>query len=98
MADDTPYSRADTLSRARRHQEALDCLQASPEAVSGDARAIALMGVQFLELGKPDEALAAFERSLALDPTRAAVHTDAASALTRLGRTDEALAAYARAL
>ena len=51
-----------------------------------------------LELGRADEAVTHFTRSLALNPTSAAAHYNLATALTVARRLDEAIAEYRRAL
>jgi tetratricopeptide (TPR) repeat protein len=54
-------------------------------------------GLFSLQAGRPAEALAAFDRGLAVRPD-ATGHYNRACALARLGRTDQAFAALARAL
>jgi tetratricopeptide (TPR) repeat protein len=50
------------------------------------------------DVGKTEEAIEYFERSLELKPNSAEVHNNLANALCELGRTDEAIAHYRRAL
>jgi tetratricopeptide (TPR) repeat protein len=81
---------------------------ASPPAV--EARAVAAApppahafgayrdGLRLAAVGRTDEARAAFERALALDPTLAAAHTNLGLLAHAEGRADEARAAFERAL
>ncbi len=55
------------------------------------------LGSALLELGRADEAIAAYEKSLGLDPDFADAHRNLADALTDAARLDEAIAHYARA-
>jgi len=55
-------------------------------------------GLRLAASGRTDEARAAFERALALDPTLAAAHTNLGLLAHAAGRTDEARAAFERAL
>ncbi len=63
-----------------------------------DAEALFLIGNDRYTSGRRDEALAAYDRALALDPNDAAAWYNKGVALAALGRRDEALAAYDRAL
>lgn len=64
---------------------------------SNDARSLAEIGHLELNGGRPAQALALYDRSLAADPTAARVHVNRAIALGRLDRKDESLAAVRRA-
>ena len=65
----------------------------------GDLQALKQLGLVMLaQLGRTDEALAAFDRALAIDPQDAEAHNYRGVALALLGRIDEALAAFDRAL
>ncbi len=55
-------------------------------------------GMSLHELGKREEALAAYEQALRLDPNNASVHECRGLVLGQLGRREEALAAYEQAL
>ena len=56
------------------------------------------LGVMLVEAGKPEQALAHYHTSLALDPKLAETHFNLGKALSRMGRTDEAIAAYETSL
>lgn len=56
------------------------------------------IGLLFADLARPTEALAAFDRTLALDDAHAKAHNNRGSALQQLDRLPEAEAAYRRAL
>ena len=64
----------------------------------GSARAHAKMGLALAGQGRLEEALASYDRAVALEPDRAVTHLGRARALAGTGRSDEALAAYDRAL
>ena len=96
-ADDA-YSRALSLFRAKRPLEAIDCLQADPDALAGSADALGLMGTVLVTLGRHQDALPFFERSLALDQNRLATLVDMGVALGNLDRRKEAVACYDKAL
>jgi tetratricopeptide (TPR) repeat protein len=64
----------------------------------GDLPALMDLGAAAYFAGLKAEALAAFERALALDPQDAPAHSNRGVVLADLGRKDEALAAYDRAL
>jgi len=49
-------------------------------------------------LGRPEEALAAYDQALAVDPGLAGAHTNRGNVLRDLGRPEDALAAYDRTL
>lgn len=56
------------------------------------------IGLFFSDLTRPADALAAFDRALALDGTHAKAHNNRGAALQQLGRAAEAEAAFRRAL
>lgn len=69
-------------------------LELAPD-VAGAHNAVAL---GLLELGRPEEALAACRRALALSPGLLDAQVNLGSALSTLGRHEEAVAAYRKAL
>ena len=54
-------------------------------------------GNVLLDLNRPADALASYDRAIALKPDHAKAHSNRAMALTNLGRHVEALAAYDKA-
>src|ERR1700722_9298293 len=68
-------------------------LQAAEPAIAHIERGNAL-----LALGRPGDALAAYDQALALGPGNAIAHMDRGTALEALGRREDALAAYDQAL
>jgi predicted O-linked N-acetylglucosamine transferase (SPINDLY family) len=62
------------------------------------AAALSNLGIALSEAGRPSEALACFERSLALAPGNAETHYNFGNARMAIHRYDEALASYDRAL
>jgi tetratricopeptide (TPR) repeat protein len=68
-----------------------------PAAVSDAAKAFAEANAHF-EKNENTEALAAYERAIALDPARADFHVGKGRTLARLRRYDDAFAAYGAAL
>ena len=56
------------------------------------------LGLVLLDLGRLDDAIAAFETALALDPDFAAAHGNLGDALHLQGRLDEALASHRQAI
>ena len=55
-------------------------------------------GIALRDLGRFEEALAACDRAIEIDPRHAVAHTNRGNALRDLGRFEEALAAYDRAI
>jgi tetratricopeptide (TPR) repeat protein len=80
------------LAEAERGYRAL--LKIAPT----DARVPAHLAVLLLEQGRNDDALAALDRTLALDPGQAGMLTNKGNVLVALGRFPEALAAYDAAI
>ena len=62
------------------------------------ARVHNLMGQSYVRLGQPEQALASYDRAIALQPDFADAHGNRATVLGALGRLDESLAGYDRAL
>ena len=88
--------RATMLVQNGRYWEAADlCRRVVAATASGEAYDI--LGAALIMLGDDEEALAAFDRALALRPDAAPWHNDRGQALARLGRMEEALAAFERA-
>ena len=89
------------LRQAGRLQEALACCnQAMAGAPAGDPWAavlIATSGEVLFDLGRPQDALAAFDQALARNPGIAAAWNNRGLALNQLGRHGEALDSFARA-
>jgi tetratricopeptide (TPR) repeat protein len=73
---------------------ALDCLEATAEASRDFADVHHLRGVCHAMLGRPYEALAAFDRAVQLNGAYAEAHVSRAITLNDLGRCDEAQEAF----
>lgn len=91
------YAKARALGREGRLAEALEMLSAAGETAE-HAPSLALSGVLLAMSGRPADAVAAFDRSIALDPGQAVVHSDRGVALGALERRQEAIAAFDTAL
>ncbi|HEU0052693.1 MAG TPA: tetratricopeptide repeat protein, partial [Longimicrobium sp.] len=76
---------------------ALEDLQAVAERHPTFADVQNLMGLCLSLVGRPEEALAAFDAALALNPGYVEAHLNRAITLNDLGRTDEAHAAFQHA-
>src|SRR5215218_2773455 len=76
---------------------ALEDLQAAAERHPGFADVQNLMGLCLSLAGRPEEALAAFERATALNRGYVEAHLNLAITLNDLGRTDEARESFQRA-
>ena len=72
-------------------------LHAGLERQGDDEQMLALLGETLSLVGRHDEALAAFQGCLAVQPANPASHNNLGLALSNLGRVDEAEAAYRRA-
>ena len=70
----------------------------APWRAPGDSRVHSNLGVALQETGRGDEALAAFNRSIALKDDDAGVHCNLGAALQAAGRLEESIAACNRAL
>ncbi len=93
------YQRALTLNRMRRHADALQALQ--PLLDPADPRAAGawmLFGQTLQSLGRHAEAVAPYERALALAPTLGRAGALLGQLLQSLGRPAEAAAAFERAI
>ena len=73
---------------------AIAALGSAPE----DADGLTVMGVAMLQLGRPDEAVAALRRAELLDPQSPEIPVDLSFALTDLGLYEEGIRAGERAL
>jgi tetratricopeptide (TPR) repeat protein len=76
----------------------LAAAKVATEVLPSSAVAWRSYGPALAKLGRHKEALAAYDRALALDPDDAWAHSTRGAALRMLGRLEEALAAYDRAL
>ena len=92
---------ADAVARARERFSARDyhgtvlLLQESLAEGTAYADAYNLMGLALALVGRPVDALAAFDRALALNERYVEAHLNRAVLLTDLGRTEEAARAFA---
>ncbi len=69
-----------------------------PALEEAEAMELVQQGMSFASLGQEEEALARYDRALALAPNEAAIHNNRGNSLSRTGRVEEALAAFSRAL
>lgn len=90
FAQQPDLGRADQLVREGKYQEAYDLLAPSADAHKGDAQFNYLLGRAALGTKRAEQALALFERSLALRPNDVAAHLALGRAYFALGRYAEA--------
>lgn len=103
MAEDdraftTLIAQANTALRNNRESEAMRLLDAALAIRPGDRDAANMKGGLLGNLGRFDDALAAFRQGLAAHPDAGELHYNAAFALQCLERYDEAAGEYASAL
>jgi tetratricopeptide (TPR) repeat protein len=68
-----------------------------PRRTDTDAWELSNKGLGLMALGRPQEALACYDRAIARNPLAAAVHNNRGNALVGLDRFDEGLLAFAKA-
>lgn len=90
--------RAQLMLAHRDYASAAETLKKLSALAPRDVRVWVLLGDAEVALGKPDDALASYERALELNPGDSNLHLLRAWALDRLGRNDDALAECGRAL
>ena len=101
MAADADALYRDALSACEqgRIEDGVAILRQGARArIRTQARIHKLLGMALAHLGRNEEALASFDRALALGPATAGLHGSRADALVALGRLDEAVQSYDRAL
>ena len=105
MEIDMRLLQGDTLMGMRLRERSLAAYEkaeplcaAQVAANPGSARAHAKMGLALAGQGRLEEALASYDRAVALEPERAVTHLGRAQALAGMGHGEEALAAYDRTL
>lgn len=86
------------LSRKGDHRRAVHNLRIATELRPGSVQALNNLGLAFLAAGRPDSALAAFDRGLAVSPASAELHLNRAAAFTALDRKSEAVTDLRRAV
>lgn len=79
-------------------QGALTFIDAFLEGAPKDTEALNLRGIALRRMGRPAEAVAAYDRALTLRPRYAPLHFNLAIALDRLGRLEDAALSYERAI
>ena len=100
---DALYNLAQVLQAQGKHDEAkaiytkVDQLQQARDAL-GRANALNADGVQLMNQGKPEEALTAFQKALAADPTYFMAAYNQGVVLGKLGKKSEAIQALRVAL
>jgi tetratricopeptide (TPR) repeat protein len=95
---ETLLSSAIQAHNAGRQAEAERGYRALAKIAPSDARVPAHLAVLLMEQGRHDDALAALDRTLALDSRQAGMLTNKGNVLVALGRFPEALAAYGQAI
>lgn len=85
------------LLEAGRYDEARRLLLRALELSPDDPLVHYRLGLLYGDLGRPADAIAAYETCIALAPDNARAHNNRGSALQLLGRVDEAEAAFRRA-
>jgi len=79
-------------------QQAIDTLKAQAEKNPQDIAAWVGLGHQYFDANLPDEAIAAYEKALAIDQENADVWTDLGVMYRRSGSLDKAVDAFDRAM
>lgn len=96
---DADYQRAFELARLERHADALAAVDDFLRIAPANFNALMLRGAELSELGRDEEALAAFGEAAECDSEAVPMaHHNRAMVLGKLGRRDEALAAHRRAM
>lgn len=86
------------LCGQNRIKEALQALKSNDGIALADARGQCILGVAYNMLGKPQEALEAFDTAVQISPKLPEAHNNRGNILKSLDRLDEALEAYDEAL
>ncbi len=99
LSADLFAQKAEVLLRARQTDAALPAALKAVELEPAHATARTVLGKVYLELGRVDDAEAAFRKAIALGPSDNSAHVDLATLLRERGlRLDEAEALYRKAL
>lgn len=85
---------ADVLVKSGKAADAYKLLEPLEFEHSGETRFDYLIGIAALDSGKPDKAMLAFERALAVDPDFAAARLDMARAYYQLGDLSRAMTEF----
>jgi Flp pilus assembly protein TadD len=89
---DAKFALADVFQKTGQTQKATELLSAGDSAQ--DPATLFNLGVVHLNAARHADALAAFEKVVAVDPTNAEAYFHMGSVLMNLGRTSDAVAAY----
>src|ERR1700722_2140356 len=81
-----------------RFEEGAELARKSLDSDPKQARSHVILGRAWHALGRNDDALASFDRAIALAPELAPAHANRADVLSKIGRNAEALDSYDRAL
>jgi predicted O-linked N-acetylglucosamine transferase (SPINDLY family) len=84
--------------QTQRYELGVELITRAIRVNPGVAEAYNNRGNALLDLKRPEEALASYDKALVLKPDYAEAHTNRAAALKELKRFDEALASYDKAL
>jgi tetratricopeptide (TPR) repeat protein len=84
--------------RVVRTRTGLEAAQLATDILTGDVSTWQSYAVALRTLGRREEALAAYDKALTLDPDNANLYVGRGNALGDMGRAEEALAAYDKAV
>ncbi|BBO66979.1 hypothetical protein DSCA_09090 [Desulfosarcina alkanivorans] len=97
IADPHQSAPPEGMADAQR-QQTIDALKAKTEQDPGDIEAWIGLGHQYFDANRPDDAIAAYDRALAIDPRNANVWTDLGVMHRRNGNPEKAVEAFDRAM
>ena len=86
------------LTRQKKYQEALDCLNTSLKFLPKNSLALCNLGNVFLDLKDYEKAIDAYDKSIKIDPNFEEVWSNKGNALCELKRYEDALISYDRAI
>jgi cytochrome c-type biogenesis protein CcmH/NrfG len=93
-----PHQSAPSEGMDTERQEKIEALKAQTDKNPQDIAAWVGLGHQYFDAGLPKEAIAAYEKALALEPENADVWTDLGVMHRRSGSPEQAIAAFDRAM
>ena len=85
------------LNHLNRHEESLPFLLEQAESIQPDATSWFHVAVAYIGLGRPDEAIKAYERAVVLDPSHAPAMFDLGGTYWNLGNREKALEVWSEA-
>jgi cytochrome c-type biogenesis protein CcmH/NrfG len=93
-----PHQSTPQTAMDAERQKTIDALKARVDQNPGDLDAWIGLGHHYFDANLPDEAIAAYEKALAMQPDNADVWTDLGVMYRRSGSPDKALDAFDRAI